>query len=80
MFRTLAYFDGVNFAARATAPALFSAALRDPVCPPSTVYGAFHAYGGEREMAVWEYNGHEGGGIRDEERALEFLRERFGIA
>ncbi|MBU2667354.1 acetylxylan esterase [Actinoplanes bogorensis] len=74
VFRTLAYFDGVNFAARAAAPALFSAALRDPVCPPSTVYGAFHAYAGPTEMAVWEYNGHEGGGILDEERALGFLR------
>ena len=78
--RTLAYFDGVNFAARATAPALFSVAMRDVVCPPSTVYGAFNAYGGEHEMRIWEYNGHEGGGIMDEERALAFLRERLGVA
>jgi cephalosporin-C deacetylase len=76
--RTLTYFDGVNFASRATAPALFSVALRDSVCPPSTVYGAFHQYAGEREMQVWEYNGHEGGAILDEERALGFLRTRLG--
>ncbi|MFC7273016.1 acetylxylan esterase [Paractinoplanes rhizophilus] len=76
--RTLTYFDGVNFAPRATAPALFSVALRDATCPSSTVYGAFHAYGGEREMQVWEYNGHEGGAIQDEERALHFLRNRLG--
>ncbi len=75
--RTLSYVDGVNFARRATAPALFSVALMDPTCPPSTVYGAFHAYGGPREMLRWEYNGHEGGGILDEVRALEFLRERL---
>ncbi|MFF5084917.1 acetylxylan esterase [Actinoplanes sp. NPDC000266] len=73
VFRTLAYFDGVNFAARATAPALFSVALRDATCPSSTVYGAFHNYGGPKEMKVWEYNGHEGGGILDEENALRFL-------
>lgn len=37
VFRTLSYFDGINFAARATAPALFSVGLMDQVCPPSTV-------------------------------------------
>lgn len=76
--RTLQFFDGVTFASRATAPALFSAALRDTVCPPSTVYGAYHQYGGEKEIEVWPYNGHEGGGILDEERALAFLRGRLG--
>ncbi|MFY1702155.1 MULTISPECIES: acetylxylan esterase [Micromonospora] len=75
--RTLAYFDGVNFARRATAPALFSVALMDATCPPSTVYGAYHAYAGPRELLVWEYNGHEGGGILDEARALDFLRARL---
>ncbi len=33
--QTLSYFDGVHFAARATAPALFSVALMDTICPPS---------------------------------------------
>jgi cephalosporin-C deacetylase len=75
--RTLSYVDGVNFARRAHTPALFSAALMDATCPPSTVYGAFHEYAGPREMLLWEYNGHEGGGILDEARALAFLRERL---
>ncbi|WP_433303296.1 acetylxylan esterase [Actinoplanes sp. CA-030573] len=75
---TLSYFDGVNFAARATAPAYFSSALRDAICPPSTVHGAYHVYGGERTMQIWEYNGHEGGGILDDERALAFFRDRLG--
>ena len=43
--RTLSYFDGVNMAERATAPALFSVALLDQVCPPSTVYAARNHYG-----------------------------------
>ena len=73
----LAYFDGVNFAKRASAPALFSASLMDPICPPSTVYGAYHEYTGEKEMSLWEYNGHEGGGIVDYELALEFFTAAF---
>ena len=35
-------FDGVDFAKRASVPALFSVALMDQVCPPSTVYAAYH--------------------------------------
>lgn len=71
----LAYFDGVNFARRANAPAWFSTSLMDAVCPPSTVFGAFNAYAGSKSITVWEYNGHEGGQILDEERAIAFFRE-----
>lgn len=70
----LPYFDGVNFARRATAPALFSASLMDAVCPPSTVHAAYNVYGGDSSMSLWQFNGHEGGGIIDEQRALEFFR------
>jgi cephalosporin-C deacetylase len=48
-FETLSYFDGVNFAKRATAPALFSVGLLDPVCPPSTVYAARNHWGSGSE-------------------------------
>jgi cephalosporin-C deacetylase len=62
-FRTLSYMDGVSFAARATAPALFSVALQDVVCPPSTVFAAFNAYGAaDKHIEVYPFNGHEGGG------------------
>lgn len=71
--RTLSYFDGVHFAARARAPALFSVALMDTICPPSSVYGAFHAYGGPKEIAVYTYNDHEGGGPFQERRQVEWL-------
>jgi cephalosporin-C deacetylase len=61
-FHTLSYLDGVNFAARATAPALFSVGLLDPVCPPSTVFAAFNRYAGDAEIEVYPFNQHEGGG------------------
>jgi cephalosporin-C deacetylase len=60
-FATLNYFDGVHFASRACAPALFSVGLMDPICPPSTVYAAYHHYAGPREMTVWEFADHGGG-------------------
>ncbi|MFB4271972.1 acetylxylan esterase [Nonomuraea sp. GTA35] len=61
VFRTLAYFDGVNFAARARTPALFSVGLQDGITPPSTVFAAYNHYAGEKDIRVYPYNGHEGG-------------------
>jgi cephalosporin-C deacetylase len=59
VFRTLSYFDGRNFATRATVPALFSVGLEDEITPPSTVYAAYNAYAGPKAIRVWPYNGHE---------------------
>ncbi|MDQ4137404.1 MAG: acetylxylan esterase [Actinomycetota bacterium] len=76
--RTLSYFDGLNFAPRATAPAMFTTALMDPICPPSTVFAAFNRYAGEKQIKVWEYNAHEGGAIEDELLAVEHFRRILG--
>lgn len=73
VFRTLSYFDGVNFARRATAPALFSVALLDTVCPPSTVYAAHNAWGADAEISVYPFNEHEGGQGVHWERQAAFL-------
>ena len=77
--RTLSYFDGLNFAERATAPALFTTALMDDVCPPSTVFAAFNRYAGPKDITVWEYNAHEGGAIEDELLAIAHFRAVFGL-
>jgi len=77
---TLAYFDGVNFAKRAVAPASISVALMDSTCPPSTVFGAYNNYAGAKAITVWPYNGHEGGGPQDDVVALAVLQELFDRA
>jgi cephalosporin-C deacetylase len=74
----LSYFDGVNFARRATAPAYISVGLMDDVFPPSTVYAASNNYAGPHEITEWAYNAHEGGAIDDERAALAFLRRQLG--
>ena len=79
VFGTLAYFDGVHFAPRASAPALFSVALMDPVCPPSTVFAAYHRYAGEKDIRVWEFSDHAGGRSSQCREQLAWLRER-GLA
>jgi len=69
-FTTLGYFDGLGFAARAAAPAWFSAGLMDGVCPPSTAFGAYHAYAGPKHIDLWSYNGHDAGGPEDQAAVL----------
>jgi cephalosporin-C deacetylase len=71
---TLTYFDAVSFARRATCPGLFSVGLQDLVSPPSTVFAAHNAFGGPRDMTVWRYNGHEGGGPEDLLRTIRAVR------
>lgn len=70
---TLGYFDGVNFAKRAKAPALFSTALMDQICPPSTVFAAKNHYAGDSEIDVYPFNGHEGGQGHHFLRQLDWL-------
>jgi cephalosporin-C deacetylase len=76
-FRTLSYFDCVNFAARTKVPALYSVGLMDVVCPPSTVFAAFNWHAGPKEIGVYPYNGHEGGGTFHARERLAFAKERL---
>jgi cephalosporin-C deacetylase len=78
VFRTLSYFDGVNFAARANAASLFSVGMMDEVCPPSTVYAAYNHYAGPKDIREWWFNGHEGGAMYQAEARLGFLRKLLG--
>ncbi|TQL01397.1 acetylxylan esterase [Cellulomonas sp. SLBN-39] len=84
VLRTLSYVDAVHLGRRATAPALFSVALRDTVCPPSTVFAAHNHYGTlaparpERTMQVYPYNRHEGGQTVQLEVQLRWLGQVLG--
>jgi cephalosporin-C deacetylase len=74
VFATLAYFDGVNHAARARGHALFSVGMMDEICPPSTVYAAYNHYAGPKEIRVYQYNHHEGGGPYQTIEKVRFLQ------
>jgi cephalosporin-C deacetylase len=78
VFNTLAYFDGVNFAARSHASALFSVGLMDEVCPPSTVFAAYNHFAGPKQIKVYRYNNHEGGGNYQTIEKIKFLTGLWG--
>jgi cephalosporin-C deacetylase len=77
-FETLSFFDGANFARRITAPALFSVALMDEIVLPSSVFAAFNLCAApDRQITVYEFNGHEGGELHNWHRQHAWLAERL---
>jgi len=79
VYNTLGYFDGVNFARRAKANALFSVGLMDTICPPSTVYAAYNHYAGDKDMRVWQFNNHEGGQSYQDLEKVKFLKTHLPL-
>ncbi|GAA1485954.1 acetylxylan esterase [Brachybacterium fresconis] len=74
VFASLSFFDGVHFASRAQAPALFAVGLQDPVCPPQGVLAAYEAYAGAgKTLCTYPFDGHEHGQWQHRRRQLEFL-------
>lgn len=62
VFRTLSYFDGQHHAARAGCPALYSVALMDQTCPPSTVFASYNRWAHpDTSIEIYPWNAHEGG-------------------
>ena len=76
VFKTLSYFDALNFVCCANAPALFSVGLMDLTCPPSTVFSAFNHYAGKKQIETYDFNDHEGGGSHHDIKRTLFLKEQ----
>ncbi len=76
---TLSYFDNLNLAARIRCPVLVSCGLKDPVCPPDTIFAAYNKITAEKEMVPYPFGEHGGGGTAHLRRKLAFLTARFGL-
>ena len=74
VFHTLSYFDGMNFAARMSARALYSVGIMDTVCPASTVYASYNHLPGDKEIREYYFNDHEGGGAEHLVEKVRYLR------
>ncbi|MCY3916799.1 MAG: acetylxylan esterase [Chloroflexi bacterium] len=74
VLRTLSYCDGMNFAARMKARALYSVGIMDTICPPSTVYASYNHVNSEKEIMEYHFNNHEGGGFQHTVEKIRYLR------
>ncbi len=73
----LSYFDTMNMAERIQCPVLASVALKDETCPPQMYYATYNRIQSEKEIVIYPFNGHEGGGSNQLEVKLDRLRRRF---
>ncbi len=73
VFSVLSYFDCMNLASRARCPSLFSVALMDETCPPSTVFSAYNHWAGPKDIRIYEFNHHEGGQAFQDREKLAFV-------
>jgi cephalosporin-C deacetylase len=59
---TLAYFDGINFAAKITCPIIVNIGLQDNVCPPETGYALFQKIRAtDKQLYTYDGHGHDAG-------------------
>jgi cephalosporin-C deacetylase len=73
----LSYFDTMNMADRMACRVLASVALKDEVCPARMYFATYNRIRSEKEIAIYPFNGHEGGGAVHTEVKLAFLRKHY---
>lgn len=76
VYRTLSYFDQMNFAHQIQCPVLMSIALQDTICPPSTCFAAYNRIESDKEVRLYPYNNHEGGRNLQVEQKIGWLAKK----
>jgi cephalosporin-C deacetylase len=72
------YFDGVNFAQSIEATGLMSMGFIDQVCPPSSVYTAFNAYKGTKQVVEKPLIAHQLSPLW-REASQKFINQELGL-
>lgn len=77
--KALSYFDIINHAPNITCPVLVACGLKDPVCPPDSIYAAYNKITAPKEMVAYPFSEHDGVSVIHHLRKMEFARRHFGI-
>ncbi|OJU18608.1 MAG: acetylxylan esterase [Clostridiales bacterium 43-6] len=72
-FETLSYFDTMNMAKHIQCPVLASVALKDNICPAKMYFATYNRITAEKQIEIYPFNGHEGGGDIQTEKKMRFL-------
>lgn len=77
VFETLSYFDTMNMADKIKCPIFASVGLQDDVCPAICYFASYNRITSPKEIRLYPFNGHEGGGNLHKEEALKFVRKHL---
>jgi len=74
MFTTLSYFDNLNLCHNIRAKTVVTCALKDTVCPPSTIFAVYNHIKSEKIMEILPYAQHDHAtGIRFDEKKVKYI-------
>jgi cephalosporin-C deacetylase len=73
VYETLSYFDTMNMAEKITCKILASVGLKDNVCPARLYFASYNRIKSPKEIRIYPFAGHEGGGRIHNEIKLNFL-------
>lgn len=77
VFETLSYFDTMNMAERISCKLLASVGLKDQICPAKLYFASYNRIKSQKQIMIYPFNGHEGGGTVHNELKLRFLKEHL---
>lgn len=77
VFDNLSYFDTMNMADKINCRVFASVALKDEVCPAQMYFATYNRIRSEKEIVIYPFNGHEGGGAVHTEVKLAFLKKHY---
>ncbi|WP_052352834.1 acetylxylan esterase [Neobacillus dielmonensis] len=78
VFQTLSYFDNLNLASKITSKVRLTAALKDLICPPQTIYGVYNHIHSDKSIIAYPFSGHDAPGISSHiDATIQFIKEHL---
>lgn len=76
IFKTLSYFDNLNLCSWIKARTIITCAMKDTVCPPSTIFAVYNHIKSEKNMEVMNFHEHSSDAIiMFEEKKLQYIKK-----
>lgn len=79
VYNTLSYFDTMNLAGQIKCNVLASVGLRDTICPAKYFFASYNRIVSPKEIAIYPFNGHEGGHIVHNEVKLRYVMRYLSL-
>lgn len=79
VYKTLSYFDTMNMAEKITCPVFASVGLRDEVCPAECFFATYNRIASPKEIKLYPFNGHEGGGPHHNALKMAYVKRHFAL-
>jgi cephalosporin-C deacetylase len=59
IYKTLSYYDNLNLCGNIKAKTIITCALKDTICPPSTVFAVYNNIGSDKHIELLPYSQHD---------------------